>query len=194
MFGPDRFLGREARARLTLPLGIGPVICKEAPGHVGHLFIAQNIPKAISCHDEDIVFLNVMQSKVKYVYLENAGMNQRGFSTCESSGYLPRAVTFPVLHPAWGCIKQPCDSLLPSVRVITDCKLLQVGGNQQWAHPVVVRMPAGTPLAAVHGRGRGGDCSPEGWLTAGSGGFEPLCPLTATWAACRENGMEKGHG
>lgn len=65
------FLGREARAKLMLPVGICPVFCKEAPGHVGHIFVAQNIPKAISCHDEDIIFLNVMQSKVKYIHLEN---------------------------------------------------------------------------------------------------------------------------
>lgn len=72
-------LGREARMRLTLPVGIGPVFCKEAPGCVGHIFVAQNIPKAISCHDEDIVFLNVMQSKVKYIHLENTGLNQGVF-------------------------------------------------------------------------------------------------------------------
>lgn len=40
---------------------------------MGHLIVAQNIPKTISCHDEDIIFLNVMQSEVKYIHLRNAG-------------------------------------------------------------------------------------------------------------------------
>lgn len=44
---------------------------------MGHLIVAQNIPKAVSCHDEDIVFLNVMQCKVKYIHLRNAG--EEGF-------------------------------------------------------------------------------------------------------------------
>lgn len=60
-------------ARLMLPVRICPVFCEEASDHMGHLFVAQNIPKAISCHDEDIVFLNVMQSKVKYIHLEGTG-------------------------------------------------------------------------------------------------------------------------
>ena len=63
-------------AKLILPVRICPVFCKEAPDHMGHLSVAQNIPKAISCHDEDIVFLNVMQSKVKYIHLESTGVNQ----------------------------------------------------------------------------------------------------------------------
>lgn len=63
-------------AKLLLPVRICPVFCKKAPDHMGHRFVAQNIPEAISCHDEDIVFCNVMQSKVKYVHLESRGINQ----------------------------------------------------------------------------------------------------------------------
>lgn len=63
-------------AKLVLPVRISPVFCKEAPDHMGHLFVAQDIPKAISSHDEDIVFINVMQSKVKYIHLESTGVNQ----------------------------------------------------------------------------------------------------------------------
>lgn len=47
---------------------------------MGDLVIAQNIPKAVSCHDEDIIFLNVMQSKVKYIHLRNAGEERFDFN------------------------------------------------------------------------------------------------------------------
>lgn len=63
-------------AKLMLPVRICPVFCKEAPDHMGHLFVAQNIPKAISSHDEDIIFLNVMQSEVKYIHLGSTEANQ----------------------------------------------------------------------------------------------------------------------
>lgn len=53
---------------------------------MGDLLIAQNIPKAVSCHDEDIIFLNVMQSKVKYIHLENRGVNLVTISAMEQRG------------------------------------------------------------------------------------------------------------
>lgn len=63
-------------AKLILPVRICPVFCKKAPDRMGHFFVAQNIPKAISCHDEDVIFLNVMQSKVKYIHLGSTGVYQ----------------------------------------------------------------------------------------------------------------------
>lgn len=47
---------------------------------------------------------------------------------------------FPVLHLALGCIKQPCDSLLPHVRVIIDSK------QSRWQPVVSATSGECTPL------------------------------------------------
>lgn len=109
-------------ARLLLPVGICPVFCKEAPGHVGHLFVAQNVPKAVSCHDEDVIFLNVMQSEVKYVHLESTGVNQRAFSRVKTPGIHQGFSCFPYCTWLWEASNTSVILWLPCVRVITDCK------------------------------------------------------------------------